>query len=267
MNNRSEFVKNNGNSGGSIAPIKNVSLCLGLAQVLQSRPLGLDKNICVFAGYSGLGKSIAALFTQNMTNAAYVEMSDTWTKKRLLTAILSEFGVLYPRGTLCDLEEQVIAVMARNPLRPLIIDEADKLVDRNMIELVRMIAKKSNGPILLIGEELLPEKLNPIDRVRDLVIETGYAQPCDLEDVKKLAEYLYPKMTIDEKLLDMARVEAGGRARRIGNSLHMIVAAAKRAGKTAITLEDYRAGNGLFARDRLPRREEAIVAPMKQRAA
>ncbi|NKX15786.1 hypothetical protein HGG75_04885 [Ochrobactrum pseudogrignonense] len=70
---------------------------------------------------------------------------------------MSELGHPDARGTLSDLEDDIIGILARDPKRPLIIDESDKLVDRNMIELVRMIAKKSNVPVLLIGEELFPK--------------------------------------------------------------------------------------------------------------
>ncbi|MCM0751007.1 hypothetical protein DEA98_05265 [Brucella pseudogrignonensis] len=93
--------------------------------------------------------------------------SPTLDEKKLLTSILSELGHPDARGTLSDLEDEIIGILARDPKRPLIIDESDKLVDRNMIELVRMIAKKSNVPVLLIGEELFPKKLERVDRFRD----------------------------------------------------------------------------------------------------
>ncbi|NKX16138.1 ATP-binding protein [Ochrobactrum pseudogrignonense] len=109
-------------------------------------------------------------------------------EKKLLTAILSELGHPDARGTLSDLEDDIIGILARDPKRPLIIDESDKLVDRNMIELVRMIAKKSNVPVLLIGEELFPKKLERVDRFRDLVLEWGYAQPCDWTTRARLPE-------------------------------------------------------------------------------
>lgn len=142
-------------NNGEAAPIKNVAACLTLVRSLQNRH-PLQPNLGVFAGFSGYGKSVAALYAQNKTDAAYVEVSDTWTRKKLLSSILSELGQHKPTGTLSDLEDEIIAILARDPHRPLLIDEADKLVDKNMIELVRMIAKKSNVPVLLIGEELFP---------------------------------------------------------------------------------------------------------------
>lgn len=243
-------------NGGDTAPIKNVAACLGLVRSLQNRH-PLQPNLGVFAGFSGYGKSVAALYAQNKTDAAYVEVSDTWTKKKLMTSILSELGRFDARGTLSDLEDEIIGILARDPKRPLIIDEADKLVDRKMIELVRMIAKKSNVPVLLIGEELFPKKLEGVDRFRDLVLVMGYAQPCDLDDTRTLSRTFYPQLKIADDLLDQARAEGEGRVRRIGNSLHSIASASTVLGLTSINLEQYRSENGYFSRGHLPSRREA----------
>lgn len=238
------------------APIKNVAACLGLVKSLQNRHPH-QPNLGVFAGFSGYGKSISALYCQNKTGAAYVEMSDTWTRAKLLRSILSELGVYQPKGRLYDLEDEIIGILARDPKRPLIIDEADKLVDKHMIETVRGIAKKSGVPVLLIGEELFPKKLEGVDRFRDLVLQTTYAQPCDLDDTRTLARTFYPSLTIADDLLDQARIEGDGRARRIGNSLHAIAEAAAKSGAAAIDLAQYRAGLGKFSRSHLPSRQEA----------
>jgi hypothetical protein len=244
------------NPGNDTAPIKNVAMCLGLVRSLQNRK-PLQPNLGVFAGYSGYGKSVAALYCQNKTGAAYVEVSDTWTRAKLLRAILSELGVYQPRGTLYDMEDEIIGILARDPKRPLIIDEADKLVDKKMIELVRGIAKKSGVPVLLIGEELFPKKLEGVDRFRDLVLVMDYALPCDLDDARKLANTFYPHLKIADDLLDQARREGDGRVRRIGNTLHAIAEAAARTGGSSIDLDQYRGGNGKFSRSHLPSRKDA----------
>jgi|GEM_PF-359962 len=236
------------------ALIKNVAGCLALVRQLQNRH-PMQPNLGVFAGYSGFGKSVAALVVQNMTSAAYVEISDTWTRKKLLVSILSELGRPQAKGTLSDLEDDIIGVLARDPKRPLLIDEADKLVDKNMIEMIRMIAKKSNVPVLLIGEELFPSKLAHTDRFRDLVLETGYAQPCDLADTRILAQKFYPKITIADDLLIMARDKAEGRVRRICNTLHAIAKLAALKGLDEVTLQHYQGGH--FSDGKLPSRREA----------
>jgi hypothetical protein len=249
MNNNPKFV----NAGGDTAPIKNVASCLNLVRSLQNRH-PLQPNLGVFAGFSGYGKSVSALYSQNKTGAAYVEVSDTWTRAKLMKSILCELGQYQPRGTLSDMEDEIIGILARDPRRPLIIDEADKLVDKRMIELVRMIAKKSNVPVLLIGEELFPKKLEGVDRFRDLVLVMGYAQPCDLEDTRKLAHTFYPHLSIADELLALARERADGRVRRIGNTLHSIAEFASARALQAITLQQY---EGHFSEGKLPTRREA----------
>lgn len=249
------MTKKDMNVNGSTAPIKNVSACLTVVRSLQERH-PLQPNLGIFAGFSGYGKSVAALYCQNKTGAAYVEVSDTWTRKKLMLSILTELGVYQPRGTLADLEDEIIGILARDPKRPLIIDEADKLVDKNMIDLVRGVAKKSNVPVLLIGEELFPKKLEGVDRFRDLVLTMDYAQPCDLMDTQTLARTFYPQLQIADDLLDEARMTGDGRVRRIGNSLHAIAEMAARKGVEAIDLAVYRGGNGHLSRSHLPSRKE-----------
>lgn len=241
-------------NAGDTAPIKNVAACLGLIKSLQNRN-PLQPNLGVFAGFSGYGKSVAALYSQNKTGAAYVEVSDTWNRKKLMSSILTELGQYQPRGTLSDLEDEIIGRLARQPLRPLIIDEGDKLVDKNLIELVRMIAKKSNVPVLLIGEENFPAKLERAgDRFRDLVLVMDYAKACDLEDTKTLARTFYPSISMQDELLDEARRRAEGRVRRIGNTLHAIAAFANARGLEDISLDQF---TGRFSEGKLPSRREA----------
>ncbi|MDH7802269.1 MULTISPECIES: AAA family ATPase [unclassified Rhizobium] len=242
---------------GDTAPIKNVTTALTLVRSLQNRH-PLQPNLGVLAGYSGYGKSVAALYCQNKTSAAYVEVRDTWTRAKLLRSILSELGIYQPRGTLADMEDEVIGLLARDPRRPLIIDESDLLIKKNLIELVRGIAKASGVPVMLIGEELFPQKLEHVgDRFRDLVLDTKYAQPCDLDDARTLARTFYPKLMITDDLLEKAKDEGKGNVRRVGNSLHNIAEAAARIGVSSIDLATYEGGRGLFSRPRLPTRKEA----------
>ena len=239
------------------APIKNVAAALSVIRSLQNRH-PIQPNLGVFCGFSGYGKSVAALYCQNKTGAVYVEVTDNWTRKKLMQSILSELGVYQPKGTLADLEDEIIGNLARDPKRPLIIDEADILIKRNMIEMVRGIAKKSNVPVLLIGEELFPKKLEGVgDRFRDLVLLTSYAQPCDLDDARTLAATFYPDLAIADDLLDRALHEGEGRVRRIGNSLHAIAEFAARNGLSDIALSQYVDAQGHFSRSRLPSRKEA----------
>lgn len=191
----------------------NVAAFMTLATKLINR----DPNapgLGVFYGPSGYGKTYASIFAQNKTRALRVEVSDYWTRKTLLKSILIEGG-LQARGTIPDMAEECIRMLGDDPERPLIIDEADRLVDRGMIELVRDLHDKSTAPIILIGEERLPAKIQPHERVHNRVLDWIGAQPSDLDDARSLAASICPQIQLDDDLLASIVKQSDGRARRI----------------------------------------------------
>ncbi|RJG46470.1 ATP-binding protein [Mesorhizobium sp. DCY119] len=223
---------------GSVAPLKNVASCLALVDALIHRPAHLP-NIGVFSGFSGYGKTMAAQYCWNRTGALFVEVFDFWTRKKFCQALLAELGVARPRGTIGDMMDEIIARLGDDPARPVIIDEADKLVDKGMIELVRDINKAAQVPVLLVGEELLPQKLEPFERVHNRVLDWVLAQPCDLDDARALASFLYPKLTITDRLLDAIREQTGGKARRIATTLNAAASFAANAGLPELDVGTY----------------------------
>lgn len=202
---------------GTFAALKNVAGFRELVERVVDRAPSLP-NIGVMHGRSGDGKTYASIYAQNKTRALRVEVGDSWTRKTLLTAILREGGLFNPKGTIPQLSEQVTEMLAAEPRRPLFIDEADKVVDRGYAEIIREIAMQSNVPVLLIGEEALPQKLAQIERLHNRVLAWFGAEPCDLEDARKLANLLLPAKIADDLLEDI-RVAGDGRARRIATSL------------------------------------------------
>ncbi len=224
---------------GSVAPLKNVASCLALVDTLVHRAPHLP-NIGVFSGFSGYGKSMAAQYCWNRTGALFVEVFDFWTRKKFCQALLAELGVARPRGTIGDMMDEIIARLGDDPARPVIIDEADKLVDKGMIELVRDINKAAQVPVLLVGEELLPQKLEQHERVHNRVLEWVLAQPCDLADARALADFLYPRLGISDELLDLIREQTGGKARKIATTLNAAASFALTAGVGELTIANYR---------------------------
>jgi DNA transposition AAA+ family ATPase len=224
---------------GSVAPLKNVAACLALVDTLITRPAHLP-SIGVFSGFSGYGKTMAAQYCWNASGALFVEVFDFWTRKKFCQALLAELGVARPRGTIGDMMDEIIARLGDDPARPVIIDEADKLVDKGMIELVRDINKAAQVPILLVGEELLPQKLETYERVHNRVLDWVLAQPCDLEDTRCLAAFLYPALSFTDGLLDRIRVETGGKARRIATTLNAADQFARTHGLEGLDEKTYR---------------------------
>ncbi len=195
----------------------NVAAFMMLATKLIERDPNVS-GIGVFYGPSGYGKTYASIFAQNKTRALRVEVGDYWTKKTLLKAILAEAGQV-GRGTIADMAEEVIHLLGDQPSRPLIIDEGDRVVDKGMIEMIRTLHDGSSAPVILIGEERLPVKMEPIERVHGRVLDWVAAQPADLDDAQQLAASICRGLTIADDLLAAIVDKSGGSARRIVTNL------------------------------------------------
>lgn len=183
----------------------------GTERALQ-RP-GHLPGLVVFYGPSGYGKSWAATAVGNHSRAYYVECKSTWTKKYLAGAMLREMG-LPGAGSIPELIERISHHLAETR-RPLIVDEADFLVGRGMIELIRDIYMGSEGTIILIGEEMLPAKLEKTERVHGRVLDWIAAQPADLSDARHLARIYAPGLAIADDLLARIVGVGQGSVRRI----------------------------------------------------
>lgn len=237
---------------GPIA-LKNVAAFMALTTRLIDREPYLP-GIGVCHGPSGYGKSYAAIFAQNKTRAVRVEVGDSWNRAKLLRMILIEIGI-EPRGTIATMAEKVAAGLGENPRRPLIIDEADKIVDKGYIELVRELQEHSGAPVILIGEEKLAQKLDSIERVSNRVLDWMPAQPCDIEDTAHLAAAFCPGITIEPGLLDEIRRQSQGRARRIVVNLNRVLEIARNKGIKTIDRTAW--GRAEFYTAKAPRVREA----------
>ncbi len=224
---------------GSIAPLKNVALMLTLANKLIERRRHLT-GLGAFYGPSGYGKTHAALYLQNRLNARLVTVLHTSTRLTLLRDILQELGVADLRGNANALQRRAIEVLAQPGHPPLLIDEADKAVDKGFIEIIREIQMMSFAPIILIGEEALQKKLKPIERSHSRVVTWQLAQPCDLEDAGVLVRLYAPSwLTIEADLVARISASAHGSARRISNSIENIIEWARVRGIKAASANAY----------------------------
>lgn len=222
----------------TLAALKNVMGAMELVRKLQNRSPNLP-NIGVVNGHSGLGKTQATIYIQNKTDAVRVEVGSSWNRRTLMRAILRECGAPDPKGAAADMVEQAIMLLGDKPDRPLIVDEADILVDKGLIEIIREIAEGSQVPVLLVGEEALPAKLARYERVHNRVLAWFPAQPCDIADARKLADIVLGGVTIDNGLLEDIRRKAEGRARRIVVSLDDIAKWARVTGVRELDLKTY----------------------------
>ena len=113
-----------------IANINNLSLVSVAMERLVNRMDGLP-GLGVLYGPSGFGKTTATVAVANETRAYYVQLRSAWSKKTLLEKICFEMG-LPPARTAAGCLDLICEQLAASQ-RPLILDEADYLVIRDVL--------------------------------------------------------------------------------------------------------------------------------------
>lgn len=235
---------------GTVAPLKNVAAAYSVAVKIIERPIGVD-GLGLFYGRSGYGKTKASTFVQNKTNALYLEVFDYWTRRKFCQSLLAELGVDKPKGSIPDMMDQALRLLQDDPNRLLIIDEADKLIDKGMIELVRDIYKGARIPVLLVGEELLPDKLAAYERCENRVAAWDMANPSDIDDARALAAIYHRGLIVRDDLLAAIVTKTKGVASRIVTTLADVGQAAKAKNLGEIGLSEY---DGPYFTGQAPRR-------------
>ena len=221
---------------GRSAPLRNLAVLESLLLELKDRPDHLP-GIGVFSGPSGFGKSTAAAYVSAEHQAHYLEVRSTWTKKVFLENLISQLGVS-PKKTTAELAAQAAEELAITQ-KVMILDEFDNAVDRNLIETVRDLYEQSQAPIILIGEERLPIKLQKWERFHGRILSWKQSNPADLNDAQILAQYYSPKIAINDDLLERIVVMARGSVHRIVVNIHKVDNYAKNAGFKSIGLDEW----------------------------
>jgi hypothetical protein len=210
------------------AQIHNLSLVRTAAERLTGRVASLP-GIAVLYGPAGYGKTTAALAIANENRSYFVQMRSAWGRKALLEKILLEMGAR-PSGTIPQMLDAVCEQLATSN-RMLMIDEFDYCVRTDgLIELVRDIYEGSQTTLLLMGEEMLPQKLKRWERFHGRVLSWIPAQPVSLSDGALLAPIYCPGIDIAADLLDALVRRSGGSVRRVAVNLAAIYEAASLEG-------------------------------------
>jgi DNA transposition AAA+ family ATPase len=236
----------------SIQPLRNVLVLTELTTKLVKRDPGLPGMGC-FSGPSGYGKSVAVLYVANKCRAYTAQANDSWTKRHMCKVILREMGMPMT-GTTPEMIEAIGRELGASK-RPLIIDEADALVTKNLIETVRSIYEETGGTgvIILVGEEMLPRSLEHWERVHSrMQIGMELAQPCSLADTRHLAKIRCADVTVADDLLEETQKEAAGSVRRVIGILSDVRQTALGADLTEIALKQFLALGGRFNTGKSP---------------
>ncbi len=212
-------MKQNDMPVNAVAMTTNVVLAVEMVERITNRTGGLE-GMAVLYGPSGFGKTWAISNAANMSRAYFVTMRWTYTVKDLLEHICREMGLSEEGriGRLVDRIAQQLAISGR----ALFIDEVDHLVKKRKIELVRDIYDMSHAPIVMIGEELLPKKLEQWERVHRRVMTWVGAEPVSQRDVGHLANLYCPGIEIAPEVIERMMRTANGSTGRVANTLEKI---------------------------------------------
>lgn len=217
------------------AQIHNLELVRIATERLTSRTNGLP-GIAALYGPAGYGKTTAAMAVGNETRAYILQMRSAWTRKTLLEKVLLEMSIR-PHGTIPQMLDQACVQLAASG-RMLIIDEFDYCVKSDsMVELVRDLHEGAGAaPILLVGEELLPAKLEKWERFHSRVLSWIPAQPVSNADAAALAPIYCPDVHVGSDLLAHLVKISGGSVRRVSVNLANIADTAATEGWAAVDL-------------------------------
>jgi hypothetical protein len=122
---------------------------------------------------------------------------------------------------------------------PLIIDEFDYLVKKGWEDLVRDLYEGSDLPIIVIGEQRLPQKLEGTERFHSRVLEWVEAQPCSYSDADYLREIYAPDIDIEDRLMTKLMDASGGSVRRVCVNLDAVRYLCAQTKQSEISLEDW----------------------------
>jgi hypothetical protein len=196
-----------------IASIHNLAIVRTAVERLNGRANGLP-GFAVLYGPAGYAKTTSLLAAANTTRAYYVQMRSAWGRKTLLEKIITEMG-MRPSGTIPNMLDIICEQLAKSR-RPLMIDEFDHCLSSDkLVELVRDIYEGSQSPIIIAGEEMLPQKLKKWERFHSRVLTWVLAQSVSLADTQALAPIYAPGIDIADDLLAHLVKLSGGSVRRV----------------------------------------------------
>lgn len=218
---------------GSVAPLENVARLTQLIDRCQNRAHGLPGMGC-FYGRAGLGKTTAGIYATNRFNAAHVEALPIGGVKGLLGMIVLELG-LRPQRTTEGLFVQVAQELALTA-RPLIIDEADHILTDKSIEIVRRLHDVSGVPVILMGEEGLPQRLQRWERVHSRILSWVGAAEATASDVHHLAAIYAAGVTLATDLKEALLKASRGSIRNVSTNLAHVREFAATRGLASIDL-------------------------------
>lgn len=220
----------------AIAPVKNIARLAELGDSLVTQSGNLP-GIAVCHGESGIGKSTGLTWlSTTKLNACYVRALQVWSPSSMLQAIARELDI-DPVRSLSTMMDAIVAELSRSN-RPLIVDEADYVVDQaRLLNTLRDLHDLSTMPLILVGMADFVRKLRSRTDQRQFAGRVALDlefRPLDLADVAILATTL-AEIEIAEDLLALLHEKSQGITRLVCVGLARIESFARHGGIKKVT--------------------------------
>lgn len=175
-------------------------------------------------GYAGRGKTECAKeYAVRTPEAVYVRVLEDWTPAAMLSKICYEINGMRPNRV--DFAKRAIIEELDRRQMILLIDEADRLVMRN-IEHLRDLIEDTGTPIVLIGEPSIYGRLVARNRIKERVKRVVEFGPVTDEDV-----VYFGMKACDLKILPDSAVELVRRSKGSFRLLYHLMVETERKAK------------------------------------
>lgn len=219
----------------AVAEVKNLRTLEEACESLQHRDPDTPGLALVY-GATGAGKTTATSWLAVSRSAIHVRAAATWTPNSMLAAIMTALGFA-PLSRTSSMLTAIVESLRENG-RTLMIDEADYLVRKLLLETLRDIHDMSTVPVVLIGMADFKKRLMHQAQIAGRISQWVEFGPADLDDYRLVADAKCEVELSDDLLEDLHRATQGSmRGLQIG--LTRVEAHAKRAGLERIDLASW----------------------------
>jgi len=214
-------------------PTTNYQNMQELCENLISSHIGIEIGPVI--GRAGRGKTTAAIrLLVHNSDYVYCRYEGGWTLKEMLQDIAFKLTGSRPaRAQGC---REAIKVALNERRRLIMMDEADRMSVK-MLNILRDIHDICHAPIVIIGEELLWDKLNQERRLIDRTVDPVYFEPVKLPDIFIIYNKLFGCKLTPELAKLLLEYSGGGEFRLIMKDARAIYEAMAVSGLSVIDVE------------------------------
>lgn len=193
----------------------------------------------IIVAKSGYGKTHALKKYATMPRVIYIEGTETMNCKDIVRRIENKIGMQRSYGSIDERTEKIIDFFNINEGYLLIMDEADKLINKytqKKIELLRSISDSASVGLVLAGEPMLESLLKTYDARFANRMDFYYKlKGLSTQEVKDYLEgYDIEDAAMDEFLIRAQNTQTGC-FRLLDRTLNNVIRILKESGQTKVT--------------------------------